>query len=483
MLSHNFFTKRPGRRLSVLAPLLLLCLLAVAVRPAEADAARQMKFGLFDNLYLEEFQRNVWLKRTRVDARAETVRIPARWKFIAPDRPADPTNPNAPAYEFQRLDGAVREATNRGLNVVLNLTTAPAWAEGPGRSGKITEEGAWDPDPVAFGNFAKAVARRYSGTVGTLPRVRFYEAWNEPNYGLNHLAPQWKDRKPYGVTLYRRLLNAMYDSVNSVKSSNKVVGPSLGPFGRAPNGRRGPRNELAGTRPLWFLRELLCLRHNARMTPTKCPRAKRARFDVLSHHPINPAGSPAGEAAHPDSVVGGDLGQLNKVMRKAEKAGNVVPARIRRPLWVTEFWWTTNPPDAGGYGVRPMKQARNIEEALYVFWRAGVERAYGFMIRDTRSNPTGLYTQTGQPKPSLTAFRFPLVADRRSKRQVLVWGRSPADGRLKIEKRKPGGWKTLARTSVKSDKIFTETLRFRGKAKLRARIGAERSLAWRVKAE
>jgi hypothetical protein len=442
-----------------------------------------MKFGLFDNLYLEPSQQDVWLNRTSVRARAQTVRLPARWKFIAPTRPANPANPLDPAYDFQRLDGAVRKATNRGLEVVLNLTTAPSWAEGPGRSPKITQEGAWDPDPTAFGNFAKAVARRYSGSVATLPSVRFYEAWNEPNYGLTHLAPQWKNRKPYAVTLYRRLLNAMYDSVNSVRSSNKVVGPSLGPFGRAPNGRRGPKNQLAGMRPLYFLRELLCLRHNDRMTPTRCPRAKRARFDVLSHHPINPAGSPLDEAVHPDSVVGGDLGQLKKVMRKAEKAGNVLPARIRRPLWITEFWWTTNPPDAGGAGVPPMKQARNIEEALYGFWRVGVERAYSFMIRDTRYDPTGLYTQAGEPKPSLTAFRFPLVADRRSKRNVLVWGKSPSGGQLQIQERKNGNWKTLARTSVKSGKIFTKTLRFRGKAKLRAQIGGEQSLTWPVKAK
>ena len=65
------------------------------------------------------------------------------------------------------------------------------------RAGASPRRNIWAPDPGAYGRFAVAVARRYSGqftdplNAGTdLPRVRLYQAWNEPNLPL-FLQPQW----------------------------------------------------------------------------------------------------------------------------------------------------------------------------------------------------------------------------------------------------------------------------------------------------
>jgi hypothetical protein len=472
-------------RVGALTLLALSCLLMALLAPAGADAKRNLQTGLYDDLYLTG-QAALWLDRTR-DANAESVRIPVRWKYIAQKVPRQPRQPRDPAYKFQSVDNAVRAATRAGLQPVLMVTTAPRWAERGNRNPGLKQEAAWDPDPVAFGHFAAAVAARYSGKLGGLPRVKFYEAWNEPNYGLTHLAPQWRKGKPYGVELYRKLLNAMYNEVKAVSSANKIIAPSLGPVGRTPKKSGKSNNELAGVRPLFFLRELFCLKHNKKMRPKKrCPKKKRARFDILSHHPINPTGSPRAKAVHKDSVIGGDIGKLRKVLKKAQRANYVLPKKGKRPIWATEFWWESNPPNKR-HGVKPMKQAKNIQEALYVFWKAKVQRVIGFRIRDAATaggihgGASGLYDASGQPKPALQAFRFPFVADRRNKRKVLVWGKAPASGKLKIQRKKGKRWKTIKRTNVKSGKVFTQNLKLRGKKKLRASLGSDKTLIASVK--
>src|SRR3954454_21402947 len=61
------------------------------------------------------------------------------WDHVAPTRPAHPTNPNAPAYQWpQAVDDAVAQAGHSGIRVSMTLTRAPEWASG--HAG-----GAWAP--------------------------------------------------------------------------------------------------------------------------------------------------------------------------------------------------------------------------------------------------------------------------------------------------------------------------------------------------
>lgn len=79
---------------------------------------------------------------------------------------------------------------------MFTIYSAPDYAEGADRPATATP-GSWRPDPAAFGAFAEAVARRYSGANG-LPRVRYFEAWNEPNLDV-YLAPQQRGKSLVGV--------------------------------------------------------------------------------------------------------------------------------------------------------------------------------------------------------------------------------------------------------------------------------------------
>ncbi len=256
-----------------------------------------------------------WLDET-VRSKSEVALYFVCWGCVTPTKPADPRNPADPAYDFTDTDAAVRNATSRGLDVVLTVTHVPEWAEGPNKP-RSALAGTWKPDPGAFGDFAAALARRYSGTFATaggpLPAVTYFEAWSEPN--LTHLlSPQFKGKKPVGVERYRKMLNAFYEGVHAVNPQARVVAPGLAPYGDDP-----PNSDR--TRPLLFLRKLLCLKDQGRrLAAAKCP--DPAHFDILSHHPINLSGGPHTGAVHPDDVSTPDVKRMVRALRVRRAQGN-----------------------------------------------------------------------------------------------------------------------------------------------------------------
>jgi hypothetical protein len=208
-------------------------------------------------------------------------------------------------------------------------------------------------------------------------------------------------------------------------------------------------------------------------------------LDVFAHHPINTTGGPRRSAINPDDVSTPDLGELTRVFRAAERFHTVVPAG-RHPLWATEFWWNTNPPNSAR-GVAPQRQARWIEEALYVLWKQGVQVALNLQIEDAPFNPAdplstqqaGLFYVNGAPKPSLTAFAFPFVAERRSRRNVIAWGKAPVGGKLTIQSL--GKARAVKTLHVGAGGVFRTRLALTGRSRLRATVGGQRSLVWTQK--
>jgi hypothetical protein len=235
-------------------------------------------------------------------------------------------------------------------------------------------------------------------------------------------------------------------------------------------------------RPLAFLRKLLCL--DRALQKTKC--SGKARFDILSHHPINLSGPPRQSAIDRDDASSPDMKNVSKVLHAAEKAGSIAKAGKRHPLWVTEYWWESYPD--GPHEAIPglAKHGLWIEEALYLFWKAGVDAAFYYTLQDGPLDPqhpgetlqAGLYLANGKPKPAARAFRFPFVTERRSKRSVVAWGKAPASGKLRIERKSGKGWRKVGTAKVKAGHVFTAKLSLRGKVKLRARIAGQTSLTW-----
>ena len=144
-------------RRPLIAALAIAASLAVAVPTAGAAPARPLVLGTADPGYASsDAAHRDRVYDATVDAKAGVVRISAFWFAIAPDRaPAAAlrTDPRNAAYDFERLDAAVRDAKSRGLEVILTLQRAPNWAEGTDEPAGLAQ-GVWKPDPVAFGDFA-----------------------------------------------------------------------------------------------------------------------------------------------------------------------------------------------------------------------------------------------------------------------------------------------------------------------------------------
>ena len=436
--------------------LLAVCVALFAVPADSKSAGRALATGVTTVATAPQGQ--VAFDRIR-DAGASFTRVIIYWSRVAPSvepEAWDPEDPSDPNYDWTRYDTQIEEAVAAGLNPLVQVYSAPAWAERCVRD----IPGICNPDPDDFARFSKAVAERYSGDFGDLPRVRYWQPWNEPNLFL-FFEPQYKGGKKVSPDRYRELLNRFANVVKGVKSNNLVVGGGLAPLERP-----------GGLGPLDFARRLLCMKN--RNNPVRKPGCTdRARFDIWSNNPYT-TGGPTHESAGADDVSLGDLSKMSKLLKAARKAGRIVTDSKSVPFWVTEFAWDSKGPDPGGV---PMKRlSRWTAEAMYRAWSAGVSKFFWFSLRDfprteglpySQTYESGLYFRANtikndRPKKTLKAFRFPQVAFAKPRRRkVLVWGRTPTSksGVVRLSYKKGGKWKRLGTARADKNGVFRKSIR------------------------
>jgi len=437
--------------------------LVAAACVAAAEARPPFRTAVTDPYAIRGSHNELAFARIRA-AGATFVRLWADWSRIAPSGAQKPAgfgaaDPHDPAYKWDEIDSQVEQAVAAGLQPILDVTNAPRWAQHG-----LSEQGLGPtrPDPGALADFGTAIATQFDGTNASLPRVKYWQLWNEPNI-TSSLMPQFgAAHRPVSPSIYRSLVNAFADAVHSVNGTNEVIAGGLSPFTV-----NYPSVKSVG--PLRFMRQMLCMSARARPRPT-CSTA--ARFDVWAHHPYT-SGGPFHHALNPDDVSLGDLPKMRALLVAAQKAGHIVSDHSVG-FWVTEFSWDTNPPD--GQALPILLQARWTSEALYQMWRSGVTLATWWLLQDRPypSSPfqSGLYfgrapLVSARAKPTLTAFRFPFVAYLR-KGGVFVWGRTPGDapGKVTIQQRNGtrGGWRTVATISTDANGLFARVLPIRAAA-------------------
>ena len=213
-------------------------LVALLALPADAGAVeRPFAIGFADPLYTGvDAAARVEAFDGAVDVGAAHVRIGVGWSSVAANRPASPTLASDPEYRFDKLDGAVIEASERGLIPILTVQSAPGWAQEPGRP-SWAHSGSWKPDPSDLADLATALATRYDGTYPDpdepsqpLPRVGYYEVWNEPNLS-RFLAPQSVDGELFAPHHYRRMVNAFHGAVRRAAPGVRVLAGAVSPHG------------------------------------------------------------------------------------------------------------------------------------------------------------------------------------------------------------------------------------------------------------
>jgi hypothetical protein len=470
--ARRLLQRRLAVRLLGLLAVLVAMLMLVPPPAAALPGPASFTTGLVDDplfAFSSGPLRSLWLARARALG-STSVRIEVFWNRVAPEWLLPgfrPSNPADPRYNWSAVDAAVRAAAAHQQVVVLLLKTAPPWAEGPNRPRKANP-GTWLPNPTAYAAFARAAAVRYSGRFRdqlhhgrTLPRVRYFQAWNEVNLP-RYLMPQWAagpggSLVPVSPVIYRAMLNAFYGAVKSAVPDDVVLAGGTSPYGDAPG---TGQNRMY---PMLFYRELFCL--TQALHPKACPGGP-PEFDVLDHHPYGL--TPINHAHTADNVSLADIGKIWRVLHAAERFGLAQPAGPKS-LWVTELDWTSIPPDS------PAIQARYLALGFYELWLQGVSHVFWFSLRDPVGDPnsfsaSGLYRGDGSAKPAAAAFRFPFVA-LRDAGLLTVWGLAPAAGTVEIEARTGYGWQPMFWVQTTAGRVFYAQRGIGARLQLRAVIG------------
>jgi hypothetical protein len=360
---------------------------AAAFFAASASPSSRLVKGLFDEantLYGNPDRTFPILRQLNTKA----LRTNLYWggKYgVASSRPAAPTNPDDPAYDWSLYDRTVNYAQQFGIKIVFSIWGTPGWANGRRKLNVAPT------NPLDLQRFARAAARRYSGRWVAedgrgLPRVDFWLAWNEPNNPV-FLAPQFKRVGGRYIRWsprdYARICNAVVTGVHGAGFRTQKVACGA----TAPGGNNSPTSSRPSISPVAFLRSM------------KSYGAKG--FDAYAHHPYhaNPSESPKTPPRGVNTVT---LGNINVLIRELTRQYGA------KRVWITEYGYQTNPPDRL-FGVSWAKQAAYLKQA-YAIARANprIDMLLWFLLRDDTAAggwQSGLMTASGRHKPAFIQYQ------------------------------------------------------------------------------
>ena len=307
-----------------------------------------------------------------------------RFSQIAPTPPANPRNPNDPAYKWPAsVDTIVREAAANGIRPAAMIELSPPWANG-GRSL------VWAPKPATFANFAYAASRRY-------PSIKLWLVWGEPMLGFN-FQPMPR-RSKLGPRTYGKILDKTYVALKQASPQNRVAGGST------------VTHTLDGLRasPTTFIKWM-------RLKNGRMPRMDllshnpyEARFPRLKAGPFYPGfgGLSDIDTLHQDLLkIYGKQGTKKRKGAKAAAAGKRV--KVPRP-WLSEYLVVSDQIQFGGPFVTRAEQPRWLSAAYAIAGSQKYVAGMGwFTLLDEPEGPGsvnwGLMQADGVRKPSFFAY-------------------------------------------------------------------------------
>ena len=269
--------------------------------------------------------------------------------------------PHPGQWVWQQTDGMMSAATSRGINVLGLLDYNVAY---PGGNAQVIYT---MPDLAAFDAYVSQVVSRYKD------RVHYWQIWNEPQ------DPQYfASASPVD---YAQLLASAYNTIKSIDPSAKVVTAGFVPVDNGIDWMNQLINQPGGT-----------------------------SFDILAVHPYVNDASPHGQPRGPDSSMSPErtywaTTDMNQVSNFAAKIG--------KPVWATEFGWSTvdSDPGAGRFNQgTPDQQADYITRAYVTgLSTSSIQKFFVYQFHEDNSNPNDRYgivdTSWGTTKPGFNAYK------------------------------------------------------------------------------
>ena len=381
----------PRRLLVFTAALLATAALCV---PA-AGASRYIQHGIFDDNEVNYGNPDKVFPML-AQLRTKLVRVNLVWggpNGVAKRRPVNPLNPNDPAYDWSVYDRTVNYAEQYRIKVVFAILGTPPWAN------RAAGTNVAPRNMLDLQRFATAAARRYGGAFKapdgrTLPTVRHWLAWNEPNNPAflrpqyRRVAGRWVPQSPVD---YAKICNAIYRGVSvTTLGASKVACGVTGP-----RGNNEPSSARPALAPIAFLRGM--------------KKAGALRFDAYAHHPyygrpVETPATPPPPGKHGNEPTAVTLGNLSVLVKELTKLyGN-------KRLWITEYGYQTNPPDRI-FGVSLANQARYLTQAYAIAKKhPRIDMFLWFLLKDERRLTaegwqSGLLTAGNARKPAFAAFQ------------------------------------------------------------------------------
>jgi hypothetical protein len=309
--------------------------------------------------------------------KAKVVRIDVLWSEVAKTQPIDPQNPADPAYDWTRLDQIFIGLDALDVTPIVSVYSTPEWAVAGVNTKFPSAYNPNAPKPGAFGNFMGALATRYNGfypnpvlgsVPATLPRVRHFELWNEPN-----LKNFFRLRNKTSLPHYIKLVKAAYPKIKRANGSAIVIAGVGGPRSTTGNGNLGARKWLQGL-----------------------VRSRSTKFDAYSQHIYPSVGPLASTRAFPA------WNSLPEIFETLDEK------RPGMKLYITEAGYTTGSTAFRTVrGVSPAVQSRFLKQlfGLPDVRSPRVAAIVWFNLQDNTNWPGGLLKASGVRKPAYASFQ------------------------------------------------------------------------------
>jgi hypothetical protein len=319
------------------------------------------------------------------------------WDRVALTRPANPRDPNDPAYKWPSYgDFVTQQAGQYGIGVTVLVQGTPAWANGgKGRS--------WVPDNVRdYADFMYAISKRY-------PTIHRWMIWGEPNYGANF--QPMPEHSPVGPRAYARLCDAAYVALKQASRGNIVIGGDT-------------LNANVPVSPAEFIRWARVGKGRKKRPP---------RLDWWGHNPFEGRFPDIRQPALNNLIGLSDADTMHKLLKKAylgkkkkkHKKHHRSAAQTSKkhkkhkkkrrhtpPIWYSEWSVLSGHPAHLflGFYVSDQEQAQWLSAAYQLANHTGYVRGLGWYRLDDEPEAAGsanwgLQTYTGQRKASFGAYQ------------------------------------------------------------------------------